>query len=155
MQRVVILLILLSFTLAAGGAVGIADDEVSEICIKLEKIMLKPPEGVEQTRASVEFTHIKHLIDFPCSSCHHTWEGEGDVLSCTAQDCHDLATKPPWGTRKASPRYLDYTEAALGYFEFAYHKQCLECHREYREQGNEDAYMACWKCHPQEWLVGP
>lgn len=38
--------------------------------------------------AEVKFSHYDHQA-VACATCHHTWDGSGEVESCSTEGCHD------------------------------------------------------------------
>ena len=67
-----------------------------------------------------------------CSTCHHTYEGEGVVKPC--RDCHVGAKK------QASAEALDLKKA--------FHFRCRECHKYTMEQGKHAGPdKKCKLCH--------
>ena len=131
---------------------------VEDMCIPMGVIELKPDSSVEQKKSSVEFNHAKHLT-FECRKCHHKWEANTKITNCTTSDCHDLLKAP-----KRPTKYLAYTEEGIRYYKYAYHQNCIGCHKEIKVQRKklESVYLAankelpktgptsCDECHPKE-----
>jgi len=79
----------------------------------------------------VTFLHSMHssLSFTKCTTCHHTFEGEGDIKSC--HDCHDKDAQGVPGAKEV------------------FHLRCIGCH-EYTAQGGERAgpiKTKCLLCH--------
>ncbi|HKK91065.1 MAG TPA: cytochrome c3 family protein [Desulfobacteraceae bacterium] len=96
------------------------------IDIPLGAMTIHAPEDVWQKRASVSFPHDDHF-NYSCKSCHHAWDGTSEIQNCTTSQCHDQ-TEPHPDTRDINdPKNNDY-------FLAAYHKACIECHRDLQEK---------------------
>ena len=131
---------------------------VEDMCIPMGVIELKPDSSVEQKKSSVEFNHAKHFT-FECRKCHHKWEANTKITNCTTSDCHDLLKAP-----KRPTKYLAYTEEGIRYYKYAYHQNCIGCHKQIKVQRKklESVYLAankelpktgptsCDECHPKE-----
>jgi hypothetical protein len=117
-------------------------------------VMAQPEEDVlelkssiieEHARPIVQFSHYAHLDDYgiACNECHHVfkdgenvWEDDDPVQKC--QECH---TDP---TTKNELR-LPAKKLNLKY---AFHKNCIGCHRSYNKENNiEAAPVTCQSCH--------
>lgn len=121
--------------------------------IPLGTLTLTAPEGAEAKRPSVEFPHGGHF-DYSCQTCHHEWDGESPVQNCTVSGCHDQLEADE------KTRNINDERNSL-YFLAAYHKACIECHRDLRNQRKDlegagiteesilPAYgpLACNECH--------
>jgi hypothetical protein len=119
-------------------------------------ISLKAPEGVQSQRAEVKFPHARHF-DVACISCHHTWGLTEPIVGCMTSGCHD-ATEPP--KRKAGEPADE--AGSIAYYKNAYHKLCINCHKEIKVKNLElQKSMAgvkklqatgpttCTGCHPK------
>jgi len=94
------------------------------MCVPMGSISLKPPESVEQKKDPVSFPHAVHFI-YDCKACHHKWEQTKPITNCTTSGCHDLQESP------GKPvKYLQYTNSTIKYYKYAFHKQCIGCHKE-------------------------
>ncbi len=91
--------------------------------VPLGSMVIEPPEGVEAKRGSVNFPHGLHF-QFSCQACHHEWDGESDIESCTS--CHDETE--PSGTRDIK------NPDNVMYYLAAYHNVCVSCHRDLAAQ---------------------
>lgn len=94
--------------------------------VPLGEMVIEPPEGVEAKRGAVNFPHGLHF-QFACQSCHHDWDGESDIETCTS--CHD-ETEPTGSRNIKNPDNVMY-------FLAAYHNVCVDCHRETANQQKE------------------
>jgi hypothetical protein len=146
-------------------APGYAEEELAkeELCVPMGELMLNPPEGVDQKRASVEFPHSVHF-DHACQKCHHTWAGEAEMKKCSTAECHDQLSTP-----KSYEAGHPYTEAAIQYYKKAYHRLCIGCHKEIKEKNkalelsgellDEPLVLGgptgCIQCHPKEEPKAP
>jgi len=67
-------------------------DVKSTLCYPLE-LTFKRPAGVLKTSfPPVKFSHGQHG-SIPCATCHHMWDGRGEVEGCAAAGCHDNLTE--------------------------------------------------------------
>ena len=132
-------------------------EAIGDMVVPMGIIVIKPDPSVKQMRAPVEFDHAKHFT-YDCRTCHHKWEGKEKISSCTASNCHDLLKAP-----KKPTRYLVYTKEGIKYYKYAYHQNCIGCHKEIKikQEKMEAAYKAsdiekkvvptsCSECHPKE-----
>ena len=134
---------------------GVAENT---LCIPVGVIVIEPPDAIEPKKAPVEFPHSNHF-GYPCQTCHHTWEGDAQLLNCKTAGCHDL-TQFPEKTGKAETD----PGSAVKYFKTAYHQKCIGCHKDIKRQnsGLEKSFSAsktkilkagptgCVGCHPRE-----
>ena len=128
-----------------------------EMCVPMGIIELKPPEGAEQTKSTVEFPHSRHFAT-DCKVCHHTWEGTANIQGCMVSGCHDQTSAP-----QKSGHYLSYSDVSIKYYKYAYHKACIGCHKEIKAKNLEMAKSyqvideqlpsvgpsGCIECHPK------
>ncbi len=129
-----------------------------EMVVELGIITLEPPPGVESKRSSVPFPHGRHF-ETECRACHHTWQGTEPIKGCKASGCHDLIKAP-----ERSSSYLSYSDVAIKYYKYAYHKACIGCHKEIKAQNKAlaESYQVvqeqlpsagpsgCIECHTDE-----
>jgi hypothetical protein len=94
--------------------------------VPLGMLTLTAPEGREAKRPPVEFPHGEHF-NYSCQTCHHEWDGESPVQNCTVSGCHDQLEADE------KTRNINDERNSL-YFLAAYHKACIECHRDLRNQ---------------------
>ena len=78
MKKIFVLFVAVSFLAVAGFAFAMPKGPAETLILKAEK-MKKPP---------VPFKHVTHA-KIECSTCHHTWKGEGAPKKC--ESCHKLA----------------------------------------------------------------
>lgn len=91
----------------------------------------------ERKKTPVVFPHAKHKA-LKCTDCHHeykdgkvnVWKEGQEVKKCDA--CHKLAD-----------------EGKVVKLETAYHKQCVECHKNFKKEKKPTGPTACTKCHPK------
>ena len=132
-------------------------EAVEDMCVPMGVIVLKPDPSVKQEQSSVKFNHAKHFT-YDCRTCHHKWEGIAKITSCTTSNCHDLLKAP-----KKATRYLAYTEEGIKYYKYAYHENCIGCHKELKvkqkkmemsyktpEISEQNLPTSCIECHPKE-----
>jgi hypothetical protein len=96
---------------------------------------LAPPPSMQAAKAPVDFSHALHgkaAID--CATCHHTWDGKGEIASCATAGCHDQP-----GKKEAASFYAAFhAKNSTG--------SCLGCHKDMVRQGRT-APVACKDCH--------
>ncbi|MBG0789874.1 MAG: cytochrome c3 family protein [Desulfovibrionaceae bacterium] len=98
---------------------------------------LTAPEGYKVTKTPVDFSHAKHkAAEIECASCHHTWDGKGEVKSCAAAGCHDQPGKKGENTYYSAFHAKD-------------DKSCLGCHKAKKKAGNTVVPVSCKNCHPK------
>jgi hypothetical protein len=132
-------------------------EAVKDMCVPMGVIVLKPDPSVKQEKSSVKFNHSKHFT-YDCRTCHHKWEGNAKISNCTTSNCHDLLKAP-----KNPTKYLAYTKEGIKYYKYAYHENCIGCHKEIKVKQDkmEMSYKApkiekeivptsCNECHPKE-----
>jgi len=130
---------------------------LEEMCVPMGVIELKPPPSVKPERSPVKFNHSVHFT-YDCRTCHHKWEGTDKISNCTASNCHNLLKAP-----KKPTRYLAYTKEGIKYYKYAYHENCIGCHKKLKEKQKklEMSYAAmekqettlptsCNDCHPED-----
>ena len=113
----------LGFSWMVSGKVA-ADD----VCIPMGSFLLEPPESVTAKKPPVDFPHSRHF-DFSCKTCHHIWDYESEIQTCTTSGCHDI-TEPPKKSEKSS----DAQETAWLYYKNAFHTSCMDCHKKIKKQ---------------------
>jgi hypothetical protein len=126
------------------------------LCVPMGSFSIDPPASIEKQRASVDFPHSRHFV-YNCKRCHHKWDGVAAVKTCRTSGCHDQIETP-----KKPLKDGDYTDAAMGYYKYAYHNQCRGCHNELRIQKAEMSRglneaknipeagpTGCIECHPK------
>jgi hypothetical protein len=112
--------------IAGGLAAFAAETEVTmdAIYVPVGRIVLAPPVGVTPKRSAVAFPHSRHF-GYTCKTCHHKWDGISQVQSCTASKCHDQISLP-----MKSKKAMAHRPEAIRYYKYAFHQQCISCHRE-------------------------
>jgi len=165
MYRIQVGILCLVMVFVFGLALNVAGQDKSEpeaavedMCVPMGVIELNPDPSVEQKKSSVEFNHGKHF-NYDCRRCHHKWETNTKIANCSTSDCHDLLKAP-----KRPTKYLVYTEEGIKYYKYAYHQNCIGCHKEIKVEKKrlESVYLAakkelpktgptsCKECHPKE-----
>jgi hypothetical protein len=142
---------------ATGQNESDTEASVEDMVVPMGVIVLKPDPSIEPKRAPVEFNHGKHF-KFDCRTCHHKWEGNTKITNCTTSKCHDLLKAP-----KKATKYLAYTEDGIKYYKYAFHENCIGCHKKIKtkQKKMEMLYKApeiekkivptsCSECHPKE-----
>lgn len=142
----------------AGENKGDTEQALGDMCVPMGKIMLKPDASVKQKKSPVEFHHSKHFV-YDCKTCHHKWEGNTKIVTCETSGCHDLLKSP-----KKPTKYLSYTDTGIKYYKYAFHQQCVGCHKEIKNKRKEmemsyktlttvlpkTGPTGCIECHPKE-----
>jgi hypothetical protein len=141
-----------------GSAAIVFGQAEEDMIVPMGFITLSPLESVESKRADVEFPHFTHF-GFDCRTCHHKWEGDEVIPSCTTSGCHDVAVSPTISKKSnAAP------DQAILYYKTAFHQMCIGCHKEMRiiNKELEMSYKrldkelprtgptGCIECHPKE-----
>ena len=159
MQKSAVSVLGLIVVLALGSAAivsGQGSDE--EMCVPIGDIVMEPPELVDPKRSAVEFPHSTHFT-LDCKTCHHKWQGDKAIQTCSTSGCHDVAESPI----KAGKGTVDRDQAIL-YYKTAFHDMCIGCHREMRRINKElemsykkldqelprTGPTGCIQCHPKE-----
>lgn len=152
------LLVLLVVIAATGLGISAATgSEAEEMTVPMGEITISAPEDVEAKRASVSFPHNLHF-DYACNRCHHMWEYDVEVQSCSTEGCHDATVSP----LKAAAEGNEIE--AYQYYKTAYHGMCIGCHKEINvsnaklertmgklaEQLPASGPTGCIQCHPKE-----
>ena len=125
--------------------------------VPIGSIELKPPGAVDATKNPVAFPHSRHFT-YNCKECHHTWNLDANLQTCTTSECHDL-TKAPKKENSAA------AVADIKYFKNAFHRQCIGCHQEIKRQNTvkekslrlsdtnltlqKTGPTGCVECHPK------
>ena len=152
-KKHILMMCLVTSFLYTAGLVVAGEYDGDTLSVPLGTITLAPPDGVEAKRSHVEFPHSAHF-GILCQRCHHQWEGDEEVSSCTTSGCHDLEEAPA----------KDDGDEPILYYKAAYHDLCIGCHKEISVQNAElekvfqqaDAGIlptgptGCVKCHPKE-----
>ncbi len=148
------------FLIAGGLAAAAEKTEVTmdAIFVPVGRLALAPPVGVTPKRSAVAFPHSQHF-DYTCKTCHHKWDGNSEVQSCTASKCHDQLSLPAKSKKARADRLEE-----IRYFKYAFHRQCIGCHREIRIHNEKlersrkkiteplqwPGPTSCVGCHPRE-----
>ena len=154
MNKILVVILSVVIGVVCGSALVVTGDESGQdLCIPLGGLVLEAPEGVEAKRAAVEFPHSQHF-DISCKTCHHKWDGGGELLSCGTTGCHDLTESPKKGENDPKSRY----------YKNAFHKSCIGCHKSIQAKNKKLEMLkmpldeelprtgptGCNKCHPVE-----
>ena len=111
-----IIAVILGLTLDVAG-----QGSEGEMCVPMGTITIEAPDGVEATKASVNFPHSVHF-ETDCKTCHHKWTGKENIQGCMSTGCHDSIQAP-----ETSARYLSYSDVSIKYFKYAFHQACIGC----------------------------
>lgn len=103
-------------------------EAVDDVCIPMGSINLEPPDSVTAKRPPVDFPHYRHF-DFSCKTCHHAWDYQSAIDTCTTSGCHDITEAP----KKMAAGAADKNTEIL-YFKNAFHQACLSCHKKIKAQ---------------------
>jgi hypothetical protein len=110
-----------------GGLAAVAgktEVTMDAIFVPVGRLALAPPVGVTPKRSAVAFPHSRHF-SYTCQTCHHKWDGSSQVQSCTASKCHDQLSLPV-----KSEKAMENIPEEIRYYKYAFHQQCISCHRE-------------------------
>jgi hypothetical protein len=153
--------IVIFILLIASGLAAVAEKTevtMDAIFVPVGRLALAPPVGVTPKRSAVAFPHSQHF-GYTCKTCHHKWDGNSQVQSCTASKCHDQLSLPV-KSKKTRANSLE----AIRYYKYAFHQQCISCHREIRIHNKRlersgkkikaplqwPGPTSCVGCHPRE-----
>ena len=144
----------------AGGPVvvgGETEVTMDAIFVPVGRLVLAPPVGVTPKKSAVAFPHSLHF-DYTCKTCHHKWDGNSRVQSCTASQCHDQLS-----SAVKHQKAMDKKAQAIRYYKNAFHQQCIICHKEIKtineklersgrklkEPLQQPGPIGCIGCHPR------
>jgi hypothetical protein len=161
MLKLIMAVIALFTLIIAGGLVAVANESevtMDAIYVPVGRLVIAPPVGVTPKRSAVAFPHSRHF-DYTCKTCHHKWNGHSPVQGCTASKCHDQLS-----STVKDKKALDYGPVAIRYYKYAFHQQCIGCHREIKihneklersrrkleESLQRSGPTGCVGCHPRE-----
>ena len=132
MLKISIGIFCLILALIFGNAMVVCGESEEEtMSVPLGIITLEPPDSVEDPRPSVDFPHSIHF-DYSCQTCHHKWDKETPIAGCMTSGCHDITEAP-----KKSERLQSDENLAARYYKTAYHKMCINCHKEIKAQNEK------------------
>ena len=154
MHRIQTLVLSVVVVMVVGIGWGVAEEADDTLCIPMGTIILEAPDAVDAQRSEVEFPHSTHF-DYSCKACHHTWDGDSPILSCSTSECHDLTESPKDGAE---------AELAVQYYKSAFHDACIGCHKEIKIRNKEleksfaslktelqrTGPTGCTECHPKD-----
>ena len=92
----------------------------------------------KKSRNEVHFPHAVHMDAYECLDCHHDYQNGENVL-----DEDDLDEE---GAAACSSCH---TPSATIDLKRAYHRQCMNCHRDINRQPDYDLPITCKDCHPK------
>ena len=161
MPRLLLGIVVLSAVFISASLTAVAEKNTATmdaIYVPVGELALAPPVGVISQRSAVAFPHSRHF-GYTCRTCHHKWDGESQVQGCTVSECHDQQSAPV-----KSKKFLDYGPDSIRYFKYAFHKQCIGCHREIqirnaklvksrrtlKEPLQKNGPTGCVGCHPRK-----
>jgi hypothetical protein len=151
------LVMMLTFGVALEAIGQNAKQSDDSMCVPMGDIVIKSPVSVKQKRSPVNFPHSRHF-GADCRTCHHKWDGNERIRNCTTAGCHDQKTPP-----ETQATYLKYSGESIKYFKYAFHSQCVGCHKELKQkrkvmemsqitlEGKLPATgpTSCGECHPK------
>ncbi len=159
-KSIMIVFALFIIFIAGGMATFAKEKEVTmdAIFVPVGRLALAPPVGVTPKRSAVAFPHSQHF-GYTCKTCHHKWDGNSQVQSCTASKCHDQLS-----SMGKSKRTRANKREAIRYYKYAFHQQCIGCHREIKNHNKKlersrkkitqplqwPGPTSCVGCHPRE-----
>jgi hypothetical protein len=159
MFKIIVGVLGLILAVVFGNALMVSgQDDEETMCIPMGIIQLKPPESVDASRPPVNFPHSTHF-SYQCQTCHHKWEMDTAVVSCSTSGCHDLTESP----LKSEKDKADM-ELSIRYYKTAFHQMCIGCHKEIKiqryeleksskvltERLPETGPVGCNECHLKE-----
>lgn len=130
MYRSITITLTLCLLLLGAGLAGAAPEAPGDL-------KLSPPEAIEASKSPVDFSHAKHgAAQVECATCHHTWDGQSDIKSCSSQGCHDQP-----GKKDANAFYSAFHSKKT-------ENSCLGCHKIVKKNG-KPVPVSCADCHPK------
>ena len=161
MLKPIVTAVALLIFLITGGLSAVAENAevtMDAIFVPVGRLALAPPVGVTPKRSAVAFPHSRHF-GYTCMTCHHKWDGNSQVKSCTASNCHDQLSLP-----LKSKKAMDDPPESIRYYKYAFHQQCISCHREIKTHNEKfersrrklkeplqwPGPTGCVDCHPRE-----
>jgi len=135
-----------------------SDEDETFLKVPVGHILLQAPGDIKPKRSPVDLPHSRHFT-YNCQICHHTWEGDENLQTCTASGCHDQVNRP----KSIDGRPPD-PKQEIAYFKTAFHQLCITCHKDIQQQ-NLDLELSlkqikgklpktgptsCNQCHPPE-----
>ncbi|MGA1791171.1 MAG: cytochrome c3 family protein [bacterium] len=120
----------LTFTITFGHLIAWA---LSAVDTNLDFIIINYTESHTTDKfAPVPFTHKRHYVDYevPCRGCHHAWTVDVRENPIKCKECH---------------KGKEVSKAIL--LRNAFHRCCLNCHRELRRQKKPTGPIGCKACH--------
>ena len=101
---------------------------------------LTVPAGAKATKTPVAFSHKGHNM-YKCQECHHKWDGQGELKSCSAAGCHaDTSKKNKKGDDSFYRAFHDSKSM----------KSCVGCHKILKKEKKPTGPTSCTKCHPKK-----
>lgn len=137
---------------------GLGWAEEEQMCVPMGEVVLKPL-APEPEREAVTFPHAVHFSN-SCHECHHKWDNETSIQSCSAAGCHDLAE--PLKDEEGQPVKDELQQ--IRYYKNAFHNMCIGCHKQIKQKNKalQDSQLpgsvklaavgptGCIGCHPKE-----
>ena len=146
------------FVMALVATAQDAKEKEGYLSVPIGTIGLKPPKAVDMIKNPVAFPHSRHFI-YNCKECHHAWNLDAQLQTCTTSECHDLIKAPKKESAAAAV-------ADIKYYKKAFHQNCIGCHQEIKKQNAakenslrlSDKNLAlqktgptgCVECHPKD-----
>ena len=98
---------------------------------------LHVPDGAKATKSPVPFSHKGHA-SLECKTCHHKWDGKGDIKGCASEGCHtDMKDKR--GDNSYYKAFHDRSETS-----------CMGCHKALKKAKKDTGPTSCTQCHPKK-----
>lgn len=99
-------------------------------------MVISVPDGATATKAPVAFSHTTGHANIECATCHHKWDGAGDIVACSS--CHNNMDD-----KKSDDSFYN-----------AYHANteasCVGCHKALKKAGEATGPTSCNDCHPRQ-----
>ncbi len=101
-----------------------------------DDLVLKVPLGAKATKHPVSFSHKGHAF-IDCRTCHHMWDGNGEIKKCAAEGCHIDASQK--GKKKPTSFYSAFHAKA--------ENSCVGCHKMLGKAKKATGPTKCSDCH--------
>jgi len=135
-----------------------AKEKEGYLSVPIGTIVLEPPKAVDAAKNPVAFPHSRHFV-YNCKACHHVWNLDAQLQTCTTSECHDLIKAAKKESKAAAVTDIKY-------FKKAFHQKCIGCHQEIKKQNTvmekslrvsdktltlqKSGPTGCIECHPKD-----
>jgi c(7)-type cytochrome triheme protein len=106
-------------------------------------------------RPAVAFPHMDHINSgIECKTCHHRFKGGKNILDeMELQEGAEGLKCPSCHKEKPGFRFAPDLDPTKRNLQQAFHRQCIGCHRQLKQEGKKSGPVTCGQCHP--WKKAP